>query len=455
MKKYSLLIFLATMISFWSCESLDVDPKVNDVILPDFNKIEDLQKSLDGVYSGLKAQGAYTGFVMALGEWPADNLKISSENTGQGAIIHEWDYEQGDQSVEATWIALYGTIRRANFVILNSENFQADNKASADQFKAEALIIRGLVHYELSKIFGQGESGLAVPFITDPVDIFQKQARLSRADVFQKIKDDLNTAIQLMTTSGASFNVNRVSKPLAYGLLARIAMDEKNYSEVISNADKAIEFGPELSTIETYPMMFGENDEAGEAIFKLTLNPDDQGLNDPYYADGVGARFEPTTDLLDLYDAADVRLTTNFGDINGKLAIVKFRGAPSNRDFHEPFIMRMSEIYLLRAEAKAASGDDVAAVRNLDQVRVNRIDGYVSIGETGDALVQAIRTERRKELAYEGFRFFDLRRWGMAVNRNDCTSDECVLEASNFRFIYPIPRAEIFANENMEQNSGY
>lgn len=458
MKKINIIWIMSLIFIMSSCESLDFEPQVNDVIQPDLNNIEDLDKSMTGVYQGLTNEGGYTGFIIALGEWPADDLKISSENTGQGAIVHEWDYEEGFQDLEDCWVVMYNVIRRANFVISNADNFtdkEAEEVEEANQYKSEALIIRALAHYELSKIFGEkynGGSGLAAAYITDPTDIFQKASRISFNEMFTNIKSDVNAALNGFSSD---FNPNRASVALGYGILARVALIEEDWAAAASNAKSAIDNAPVIADLTSYPLMWGENDEDGEAIFKLALDPDDTELNDPFFADGVGSRFEPSNDLVSLYEDGDIRLATNFAMLNGKLIINKYRGPASNRDLHEPFIMRTTEMYLISAEANARLNNDAEAVADLDIIRANRIPGYTSIGESGDALDAAILIERRKELAYEGYRFFDLRRYDQDVVRNDCTSDVCVLSKDNFKFLYPIPRAEIFANDNMVQNEGY
>lgn len=438
-----------------SCTSLDVDPIENDLFQPDFSNVDDIDAVLQSAYSGLKSANAYTGLVIAEGEWPADNLKLASTNTGQGAIDHEWDYEEGSQNFEAIWSALYTVIRRANFVITNTGNVPSEDAAAAAIINAQALVVRALAHYELTKLYGEdynGGSGLAVPFITDPNDIMQQQSRITYSEMFNLLKADLTTAVQNI---GDSFNPNFANAALAHGLMARIALIEEDWNGVISASTSAISVAPPLSGLGDYNLMFGENDEDGEAIFKLALEGNDGQLNDPFYADGVGARFDPSDDLVNLIPTNDVRYNANFGMIDGVLSIFKYRGSEANRDLHEPFIMRTSELYLLRAEANARLDQDGAARNDLDILRANRIPDYMSLGESGDDLDQAIRVERRIELAYEGFRFHDLKRWGMDVIRTDCTSDECTLERSNAKFNFPIPRAEIFANDNMQQNGGY
>lgn len=448
------IIYTLLLLTIVSCNSIDIAPATNDIISPDFTTAEGLKSIADGMYAELKEEGGYTGFIMAFGEWPADNLKIASENTGQGAIPHEWDYEEGAANLLDMWETLYRSIRNANFVIENS-GLAIDEQDQANIYAGEAYVTRALAHYELAKAFGAGYSNggeLAVPYVTDATDIFQTPARETYESLYTSLKSDLTLGIDLITSD---FDPNRASKALGYGVLARIALTEGDYQAAAMNAGLAIDNAPAVATLDNYLDMFGENDEDGESIFKLALNPDDNGINDPYFAEGVGPRFDPTSDLLSLYDANDIRLVANFLDLGGRLIIGKYRGPATNRDFHEPFVMRVSEMHLIRAEANAELGNDADARADLDALRSNRIPGYTSVGETGAALIEAVRIERRKELAYEGFRFYDIRRWGQAVERTDCTSDVCVLAAGSFRFSFPIPRAEIFANDNMTQNQGY
>ena len=107
------LIFLLSVLAVSCGKELDIEPGVNEVIQPDFSSVEDIETALFGAYSGFKSDRLYTSNILALGEWPADNLKIASQNVGFGAIIHEWDYTESFDTVEDTWVGLYDVIRRA------------------------------------------------------------------------------------------------------------------------------------------------------------------------------------------------------------------------------------------------------------------------------------------------------------------------------------------------------
>ena len=116
-------------------------------------------------------------------------------------------------------------------------------------------------------------------------------------------------------------------------------------------------------------------------------------------------------------------------------------------------------MYLIRAEANAELNNLVAATNDLNTLRAARINGYTNVTlATKDAAITAIMEERFKELPYEGHRFWDLKRRNLPVNRltNDApNANSTTLAAGSFRFLLPIPNAEIQANPLIQQNPGY
>jgi hypothetical protein len=122
-------------------------------------------------------------------------------------------------------------------------------------------------------------------------------------------------------------------------------------------------------------------------------------------------------------------------------------------------VFRTGEMYLIRAEAKAEMNDLGGAAADLNALRAARISGYTDeTFATKELMIDAILLERFRELAYEGHRFWDLKRRNRAVVRlaEDAPNATAVtLPAGNFRFLLPIPQREIEANPQLEQNPGY
>ena len=133
---------------------------------------------------------------------------------------------------------------------------------------------------------------------------------------------------------------------------------------------------------------------------------------------------------------------------------------------HLPKPFRIAEQYLIAAEAAMELGQEVVALSYLNALRGSR--GLVAVGTlTADALRDAIRTERTRELAFEGFRLFDLRRWGMSCRRHDPQDVDFLrilpnesyteLDRPNDdpKFIWPIPHHDIICNPALKQNPGW
>ena len=182
------------------------------------------------------------------------------------------------------------------------------------------------------------------------------------------------------------------------------------------------------------------------------------------YAGQQEAQFVPSEALTGIYDAVnDIRYSRYFltldEDENLPFPVVQEKYPNS---FNDVRLFRVAEMYLTRAEATVRNeGDFTSALSDLNALRTQRIANYTD--ETSTAgLLNRILLERRRELAMEGHRWFDIRRdmdrSNIGVIRgNDCLAPatRCTLEAGNFRFILPIPQSEILANENMVQNLGY
>ena len=192
----------------------------------------------------------------------------------------------------------------------------------------------------------------------------------------------------------------------------------------------------------------------------------------------------PAQWVVDLYDDADWRKKVYFTneellDINDMLypqkawAINKFPGNPifnhgSNLEYrHLPKPFRLPEIYLIWAEAAAMDGEPDVARDKLNTLRAAR--GIAAIGATvtGDDLLAEVRNERTRELAFEGYRLFDLRRWGLSCTRHN-PQDEMFLNVSpregyteldrdnlDPKFVWPIPHHDIICNPSIRQNAGW
>ena len=165
----------------------------------------------------------------------------------------------------------------------------------------------------------------------------------------------------------------------------------------------------------------------------------------------------PTTDLDDvLADISDptTDVRASMWDTSVPVAL-KYLGPENSAGVDNTHILRLSEIYLIRAEARVQQGNAAGARSDLNTIRSHRGAPDTSASDAG--LLSAILDERRIELAFEGHRLFDLTRNAQDLVRSDCSlpNGNCMVPFPDHRFIHPIPQAEIDVNANMIQNEGY
>lgn len=145
---------------------------------------------------------------------------------------------------------------------------------------------------------------------------------------------------------------------------------------------------------------------------------------------------------------------------NDNVEVAKYPGIPDNAALNNVKVFRAAEMQLILAEALAKTNQLPLAADALNELRSERIQGYTDATFSSvDEIMDEILIERRRELGFEGHRWFDLKRNGLDLVRDsrDCTSGAipCTVESDDFRWLFPIPQAEIFANENIVQNPGY
>ncbi len=286
-------------------------------------------------------------------------------------------------------------------------------------------------------------------------------SRNTVAEVYTQVLSDLITAEDLMTIDPS--NAGYFSKEAAQAMLSRVYLYMEDYENAEAKATDVIDSQKyELATAAAYPSMFleGNSSEAiVEMVYSITDNPGSDHLGGMYKATGYGD-YLPAKDLLDMMDDNDVRKTMFMSDpkLSGVyccLRVNKYPSSGSQIGTDNIPVIRLSEVYLNRAEARARMNDFIGARSDLQLIRQRANPDAVPLTLTGDALTEEILKERRRELCFEGHRIFDITRNKQDMVREDCTSTICEVTYPNDRFILPIPDGETNANDNIDQNPDY
>lgn len=468
LKKYSrYILFIAFATS--ACNK-QIDLRPSDTIDPAgaYKNVEDINKGLLGAYSTLSYYSSirYTSLITD------ENMLPSENSTGSGFATHRWQYD--GSFLHDAWKDNYIAIDRLNRALSASKQIpvSASEQEALEQYTGELLALRAYCHFELIRNFASKyETGaMGVPFMDSSV--ISRPARLSFEETMAKINADLTAAKSLIPASFS--DRTRINKAAVSALQARVALYEKNWDNAILYATEAINALPLAGRTE-FPQIW-KDASTSEVFWKLKRVVGDEQIGGFYtqagfLGDPAGSR---------VYYAASFELTNTFDQVNdvrfpsyikidaGRKAagqvpnvVVKYiSNDAATSNLVDIKLLRTGEMYLIRAEAYAENEQEDLGADDLNYLRAARITGYTAQSFADkDALINAIITERFKELAYEGHRHFDLRRRNLPITRNpeDAVNalGAVLLEPGDAQYVFPIPNSELRANPNMDPNPGY
>ena len=416
------------------------------------------------------------------------NGMVGPVNTGRMRQEPAWNYTS--TSTMGLWSSAYSAILGCNKALtaIDEGKFSRDGVSDEqiNNIKAENLFLRALAYFDLVRVYAQpygyikangitGVEAMGVPIVLKD-DLSARPSRNTVAEVYENlIIPDLVEAERLMSDSyvraGVKDVVATVTKPVIQALMARVYLHHEDWQLAADYAMKVIKNGRFrlLSGDRFVSMWDGSVDVApqsgSEIIFEVYVSQSDGSRSDlgdyltaPEVAGGAGyGDVRVSNDLIDLYDATDVRLTgltkTN-SKYPGYRWSTKYPGKNGQLAYNNVPVLRISEMYLIRSEAiyRGATVSGVIAIDDLNRVATNRnAEAYATV--TLDNLFE----ESRKEFLFEGHVFFDMKRLQKSLVRTDYDLDPLTknIDFPSYRWALPIPENDILYNDNMDQNPGY
>ena len=473
----SLLIIFTT-----SCgqDWLDLAPSTSVDTEGSIQDLKQIDFTLNGIYATMRSSDAYSGRIMYYGDVTGDDMQAvsSSKRTGD---YYRLAYTR-DNGPSSHWSYLYNIIQNANSILgtIDKLNLTEEDEADKNNYKGEALALRGLALFDLTRIFGypylkdNGQS-LGVPIVKEHLPIDAKPERSSVKQCYKAIIDDLETSIKLLDDD---FAKGRMTKAAAMSLLSRVYLYVGEDQKAFDMAEDAIEVaenkGWHLWSNSEYPTAWSNDvnaNDPGEVLFEMVITTvESQGketmgrLNSKDGYDDMCVTVSFYNFLSE--DPDDVRLELMSFDKKKYAYVYKYQpqGDEDIMDANIP-VLRLSETYLNAAEAAVKLGDNTNAVKYLDAIVSRANPNNSVVGKT--LTLEDVLNERRKELVAEGHRMFDLTRNGLKVERKDATNSKitstrhfCSQEAMSFdwnyyKIVLPIPKAEMDTNPKMVQNPKY
>jgi len=457
-QKYTLIFSLLILTA--SCTKLDLVP--TDTISPDkaFRNISDINLGLLGGYA------LVDGSTMNVVATVSDEATYPTENTVGNSDAFRWIYTAANGSVTSNYASYYTAIDRVNRTLagLDALKLTGADAATGARYRGELLALRAYFHFELLRNYASSyqPGALGVKYMKVSAIIYP--ARDNFETVVANAKADLVAAKALIPTTFT--DKTRITKAAVSAIQARLALYEKNWGDAITYANEAIAAYP-LATKAQFPGIWTDAND-NEVIWKAKrVGTTDSRMGDFFFRQTGGiVLYAPAFKLINTFDKVNdlrypayIKFDATRTGTKSQYLVNKYIGgtstAPGLTDIK---LFRTGEMYLIKAEAEAESTGDAAG--DLNALRAARINGYTNAAFADKAtLITAILDERYKELAFEGHRFFDLKRRNLPVERLAAdavnASGAVMLPVTQAQYALPLPALEISVNKNAVQNPGY
>lgn len=429
-------------------------------------------------------------------------LYAEGDNRANAFGYFTWQQRVGINETETdffaentSWTKIYYCINVANNIISSVENVPCNSdteRQGVHKVKGEAHFLRAFYYFWLANLYGKpydpktATTDLCVPLKVSDVVEDRKFSRQTVAEVYTQVLSDLDIAereLGLYTTPKVS--IYRADSTACHLLQSRVYLYMQQWEKAALYAGKVMKEHAMLANLNTASGKFSVKDNP-ENLFSM-------GGSDVHNLfNYVCQSFSVSKELYDSYTSSDLRKSQWYwrkGDFIGPVRTTTnptyFSYDVSESDYYTrayaekrrleevsgQFLLRSAEAYLNYAEAEAYLGHDVEAQNALNTLRANRLSGTSTVVSTGNELISAIRRERRLELALEGHRWFDLRRYTVCAvqpeshaithewtfysehsSTNVVKRNRYKLEAYDDAYTLPIPQEVIDFNTGMPNN---
>ena len=383
-----------------------------------------------------------------------------------------WDANNG--YLEDIWEDLYKTINVTNIALKQIPSIEMDQDLK-NRFLGECHFIRGLMYFELVRMFGDVPMSLQPTIDLSTIGI----SRTSADKVYEQIIIDLKLARDQLPWAYTDVDKGRATRGAAGGYLTKVYLTLGLWQNAIDEANIIIQSDvhdlmPNFSDIFKI-----ENSNNKELLFSInfTLNNDAIWETSQFNVRTLPVELNknslswerPTQYLYDLFEPSDLRRDVTFrvqwtDNNSGETLtfdphVFKYwdetaepNASSSSSDF---FNLRYSDLLLMKAEAiNELSGPTNEAFELIDQVRERAGLEALDISLNKEAFREAILLERAKEFVFEGHRWFDLVRTGKLEEKVLLAKPDVIVDMGR-HILFPIPQREINVNPNLVQNPGY
>jgi hypothetical protein len=485
MRKYNIFFAALLLLGFTSCkkEFLDVKPTNAGDAETAIQTAADAKVMMNGLMSKMTSSDYYGRNFILYGDVKGGDLTIISQGRGLDAL-YTFNHSKSSNNYSGFWNQIYHCLLQANNIITNIDQLKAAGTTeNFDSYKGQALTARALMLFDLVRLYGkpytQDKASYGVPNITQPLEASAQPLRANVEENYTQILKDLKEAEPLLSKSKSNGYLNFYGNK---AIQARVYLTMAKYSEALSAAQEIINSNvyklySNTEWVPSWKTQFGS-----ESIFELGIFPSESDLGSSSLSFYLRRKGHSSSQALGWFMASDYflnRLKQDANDVRWGVmsydessttrlgASYKYSGSialdgdgKGSSTAVNVKVIRLSEIYLIAAEA-AYYSDKTLAATYLNQIR-KRSPNLAAATATTITLDMIIE-ERSKELFTEGQRFFDMLRLNQQITFNDefgsitVPSRPKTIDRTFQKVILPIPQDEINANPGLQaqQNTGY
>lgn len=470
MKQFINIIILGIFLLMTSCEKLiDIDPRQEIDAEDALTNPEAVSAATISLYARLRSVSLYGRDMIAIPELLADN----ADNTGAGNRLVGQSLNQ-PRSHMSNWQASYYGINECNLVLEALDNLEA-GEAFKRHTRGQALFLRGLFYHNLLRVYAYDPTAIVagankggVPIMLNGVTAVEQIVYGDRKSIesgYELVYSDLTEAYSLLEGVSSSRAPHYATQGAVAAIMSRVALYNGDYARVVEEANNAFASGAATFPLSSGLVASWRSEVHPESFFEVMFTtPDNVGSNESLRATFMT---RTTIDSDNPASHGNVVLSENlydqYADDDIRRELVMLGAATTNRTLHEITkfaskngvpnldnvpVIRYAEVILNKAEAHYRLGETEEANAELNRIRERA--GLATVNLVGDELMAEILQQRRIEFAFEGHRFFDLKRLGM-----DIVKPTGNILFDDYRILANIPTREIDVNPNLEQNNGY
>lgn len=463
MKFYIKILSVALLFLMACNKKLDIEPKQSIDAATAITSAEDVEAAVVGAYSIMGGPNLYgtnllmvpdllasTGYVSWLGSFGTYRQVARKTLTRDNAVV------------SATWQSAYAAINSANIVLSSLD--VVDDADIKTQYEGEALFIRGIMHFELVRLYAlpwgaasnNDQPGVVIrtSATTTEEQAFTQMPRSTVAQVYEQVITDLKAAVDKLPGD----NGTRADKYAALAFLSRVYLQQSDYKNALTAANEVIQ--SDSYKLNASVRAAFDNKNTAESIWEIQQNDQNNaGTSNSglatFYASlpGVGrADVQVNNNFYNLYSAGDFRKEELIYLGTGARAADTANGVFSRysgkwRSFSQNIpVIRIAEMYLIRAECNLRLGTTVGDTPKNDLAKI-RNPVRTGLPIIADPTLDTILLERRLELAFEGVRIHDIKRLQQATGN---------FQWNDSKLVFPIPQRDVDASGGIiEQNPGY